>query len=65
MLLGIGRFINSYLTARTLSLMLCSLLAGCIVVRLSAKATATVSIKRSEHLALDSTKMYLLDAWRC
>src|SRR5215472_8680034 len=53
-------FISSYLTGRTLSLMLCALLAGCIVLRLSAKATAAVSIKRSEHLTLDSTKMYLL-----
>ena len=60
MLLRIGRFISIYLTARTLSLMLCALLAGCIVLRLSAKATAAVSIKRSEHLTLDGTKMYLL-----
>src|SRR5215831_4823304 len=56
----IRRFISSYLTGRTLSLMLCALLAGCIVLRLSAKATAAVSIKRSEHLTVDSTKMYLL-----
>ena len=40
--------------------MLCALLAGCLVLRLSAKATAAVSIKRSEHLTLDGTKMYLL-----
>ena len=49
-----------YLTARTLSLMLCALLAGCIVSRLSAKAAAAASIKRSEHLTLDGTNMYLL-----
>ena len=60
MLLRIGRFISIYLTGRTLSLMLCALLAGCLVLRLSAKATAAVSIKRSEHLTLDGTKMYLL-----
>jgi len=40
--------------------MLCALLAGCLVLRLSAKATAAVSIKRSEHLTLDGTKLYLL-----
>ena len=60
MLLRIGRFISIYLTARTLSLMLCALFAGCIVLRLNAKATAAVSIKRSEHITLDGTKMYLL-----
>jgi pimeloyl-ACP methyl ester carboxylesterase len=60
MLLRIGRFIAVYLTARTLSLMLCALLAGCTVLRLSAKATAAVSLKRSEHPTLDGTKMYLL-----
>src|SRR5215469_3752887 len=60
MLLRIGRFISIHLTARTLSLMLCALLAGCIVLRSSAKARAAVSIKRSEHLTLDGTKMYLL-----
>ena len=60
MLLRIGRFISIYLTARTLSLMSCALLAGCIVLPLSAKTTAAVSIKRSEHLTLDGTKMYLL-----
>jgi hypothetical protein len=31
MLLRIGRFIRIHLTARTLSLMLCTLLAGCII----------------------------------
>src|SRR5215469_922054 len=60
MLLRIRRFISIYLTARTLSLMLCVLLAGCIVLRSSAKATAALSIKRSGHLTLDGTKMYLL-----
>ena len=40
--------------------MLCALFAGCIVLRLNAKATAAVSIKRSEHITLDGTKMYLL-----
>src|SRR5215470_8812552 len=60
MLLRVGRFISIYLTARTLSLILCALLAGCIVLRLSAKVTAAVSIKRSEHLTLDCTKMHLL-----
>src|SRR5215831_18968688 len=49
-----------YLTRRTLSLLLCALLAGSIVSRLGAKAAAAVSIKRSEHLSLDGTKMYLL-----
>src|SRR6516162_4665403 len=49
-----------YEFARTLSLMLCALFAGCIVLRLNAKATAAVSIKRSEHITLDGTKMYLL-----
>src|SRR5215467_3068295 len=56
----IRQFISIYLTARTLSLMLCALLAGSIVSRLGAKAAAAVSIKRSEHLTLDGTKMYLL-----
>jgi len=56
----IRQFISIYLTARTLSLMLCALLAGCIVLRLSAKATVAASIKRSEHLTFDGTKMYLL-----
>ena len=60
MSLRIWRFISIYLTTRTLSLMLCALLAGCLVLRLSAKATAAVSIKCSEHLTLDGTKMYLL-----
>jgi proline iminopeptidase len=60
MLLRIGRFISICLTARTLSLTLCALLAGCIVLRLSAKATAAVSIKRSENLTLDGAKIYLL-----
>ena len=60
MLLRIWRFISSYLTPLTLSLILCALLAGCVVLRLCAMATATVSIKRSEHLTLDGTKMYLL-----
>ena len=64
MLLRIGRFISIYLTARTLSLMLCALFAGCIVLWLNAKATAAVSIKRSEHITLDGTKMYPADAWR-
>jgi hypothetical protein len=60
MLLRTARFISIYLAARTLSLMLCALLAGCMVLRLSAKATEAVPIKRSEHLTLDGTKMYLL-----
>jgi len=60
MLLRIWRFIGTYLTAPTLSLVLCGLLAGCTVLQLCAKVTAAVSIKRSEHLTLDGTKLYLL-----
>jgi len=60
MLMRIGRFIRIYLTARTLSLVLCALFAGCIVLRLSANATAAVSINRSENLTFDGAKMYLL-----
>jgi len=60
MLPRIGRFIRIRLRARTLSLMSCALLAGCIVLPLSAKTTAAVSIKRSEHLTLDGARMYLL-----
>ena len=60
MLLRIWRFTSSYLTPPTLSFILCALLAGCVVLRLCAMATATVSIKRSEHLTLDGTKLYLL-----
>jgi len=40
--------------------MLCALLAGYVVSRLSARATAAVSVNRSEYLTLDGTKMYLL-----
>src|SRR5262244_1103078 len=40
--------------------MLCALLAGCVVLRLSANATAALSIKRSENLTLGGAKMYLL-----
>ena len=60
MLLRIWRFIGTYLTAPTLSLVLCGLLAGCTVQQLCAKVTAAVSIKRSEHLTVDGTKLYLL-----
>jgi pimeloyl-ACP methyl ester carboxylesterase len=56
----IWRFIGTYLTTPKLSLFLCGLLAGCTIPQLCAKATAGVSIKRSEHLTLDSTKLYLL-----
>jgi hypothetical protein len=45
MLLRVGRFISIYLTARTLSLMLCALLAGWIVLRLSAKVTAAREVR--------------------
>ena len=56
----IRRFIGTYLTAPKLSLFLCGLLAGCTIPQLCTKATAGVSIKRSEHLTLDGTKLYLL-----
>jgi pimeloyl-ACP methyl ester carboxylesterase len=60
MSLRIWRFISTYLTAPTLSHMSCGLLAACTVLQLCAKATAAVLIKRSEHLTLDCTTLYLL-----
>src|SRR5262249_45873930 len=61
MLLRIWRFISIYLTALTLSLMLCALLAGCTGLRGYADAsTAAGSIRRSDYLPVDGAKLYLL-----